>query len=218
MTPGSRRPTLPGLPAPPRLVVATANPAKAREFLALLEDVGYEVRTLRDYPGVSLPPEGEASYAENATAKARTAARASGAVAIGDDSGLEVDALGGRPGVASARYGGPGLDDPGRVRRLLAELAGATARTARFRSVLALVAPWGAEAVVEGVVEGVLTEAPRGGGGFGYDPIFLVPGVGRTFGELAASEKHGLSHRGHAVARARPILQAWAADARARTA
>jgi XTP/dITP diphosphohydrolase len=206
----ARQPRLPRLP---QLVVATANPAKAREFRALLHGLGYEIRTLADHPGVQLPAEGATSYADNARAKARTAAGATGLVALGDDSGLEVDALGGRPGVASARYGGPGLDDAERVLRLLAELAGPATRTARFRSVLALVAPWGAEALVEGVVEGVLTEAPRGGGGFGYDPIFLVPGVGRTFGELTDEEKHRLSHRGRAVARARPILQAWATEA-----
>jgi XTP/dITP diphosphohydrolase len=198
------------------MVVATANPAKAREFRALLQGLAFEIRTLEEYPGVRLPPEGPTSYAENARAKAHTAARATGLVALADDSGLEVDALAGRPGVASARYGGPGLTDAGRVQRLLTELAGATTRTARFRSVLALVAPWGAEALVEGVVEGVLTDAPRGGGGFGYDPIFLAPGVGRTFGELTGEEKHRLSHRGQAVARARPILEAWAAEAVAR--
>jgi len=197
------------------MVVATANPAKGREFRSLLQGLGYDIRTLEEYPGVRLPLEGAASYADNASAKARTAARATGLVALGDDSGLEVDALAGRPGVASARYGGPGLADAERVQRLLAELAGAPTRTARFRSVLALVAPWGAEALVEGVVEGVLTEAPRGGGGFGFDPIFLVPEVGRTFAELADGDKHRLSHRGRAVAHARPILQAWVPEARA---
>jgi XTP/dITP diphosphohydrolase len=200
----------------PRLVVATANPAKAGEFRVLLQGLDYEIRTLEAYPGLRLPPEGETSYADNAWAKARAAARASGAIALGDDSGLEAAALGERPGVASARYGGPGLDDAERVRRLLAELAGAGTRTARFRCVLALVAPWGAETLVEGVTDGVLTEAPRGEAGFGYDPIFLVPEVGRTFAELTAEEKHRLSHRGRAVSRAWPILQDWGVRARAR--
>jgi XTP/dITP diphosphohydrolase len=120
-----------------------------------------------------------------------------------------VDALGGRPGIASARYGGPGLTDPERVMRLLAELRPVTRRAARFRCALALVAPWGEEALVEGVVEGVLTDAPRGTQGFGYDPIFLVPALGRTFGELSDAEKDGLSHRARAVAAARPILARW---------
>ncbi len=193
----------------PRLVVATANPGKAAEYRALLDGLGYRIESLVDVPGVRLPQEGAAGYAENARAKAHAAARATGQVAVGDDSGLEVDALAGRPGVESARYGGPGLDDAGRIARLLAELRGATTRTARLRCVLALVAPWGAEALVEGVVEGVLTEAPRGAGGFGYDPIFLVPERGRTFAELGPAEKDRLSHRGRAVAQARPILLAW---------
>jgi XTP/dITP diphosphohydrolase len=190
--------------------VATASAGKAAEYRELLAGLPYEVRTLREYPGLALPREGAVSYAENARAKARAAGRATGAVALGDDSGLEVEALGGRPGVASARYGGPGLGDPERVSRLLAELTGVASRIARFRCVLGLAAPWGAEAIVEGVVEGVLTEAPRGSGGFGYDPVFLVPEAGRTFAEMERAEKHRLSHRGRALAAARPILLAWA--------
>jgi XTP/dITP diphosphohydrolase len=195
----------------PRLVLATANAGKVREFTRLLAGAGYGIVSLADTPGVELPPEGEVSYAENALGKARSAAAATGAVALGDDSGLEVDALGGRPGIASARYGGPGLTDPQRVTRLLAEVGRIAAPTARFRCALALVAPWGEEAVVEGVVEGVLAPAPRGRHGFGYDPIFLVPARGRTFGELSDAEKDGLSHRARAVAAARPILARWAA-------
>jgi XTP/dITP diphosphohydrolase len=192
----------------PRLVLATANAGKARELAPLLDGLGYTLLSLPE--GVRLPPEGDASYADNALGKARAAAAAASAVTVGDDSGLEVDALGGRPGVASARYGGPELTDAERVRRLLAELAAATLRGARFRCVLALVAPWGEEALVEGVVEGVLTDAPRGTQGFGYDPIFLVPALGRTFGELPANEKARLSHRARAAAAARPILTRWA--------
>lgn len=193
----------------PRLVVASANAGKVAEYRSLLDGLGYEVRDLRDYPGMTLPPEDATSYAENARAKARAAARATGSVAVGDDSGLEVDALGGRPGVASARYGSPGLTDAERVERLLAELTGAPSRTARFRCVLALAAPWGAEALVEGLVDGLLTETPRGTGGFGYDPVFLVPELGRTFAELAADEKDRVSHRARAVMRAGPILREW---------
>jgi XTP/dITP diphosphohydrolase len=198
----------------PGLVLATANAGKGRELARLLGGLGYTVRSLRDVRGVRLPPEGEASYRENALAKARTVAAATAAVALGDDSGLEVDALGGRPGVGSARYGGPGLTDAERVTRLLAELGSAPARGARFRCVLALVAPWGDEAVVEGVVEGVLTDRPRGTRGFGYDPIFLVPALGRTFGQLPDAEKDRLSHRARAAEAARPILARWAARLR----
>lgn len=193
----------------PRLVLATANAAKAGELRTLLDSLGYEIRTARDYPDLRLPPEGDQSYADNARAKARAAVAVARAVALGDDSGLEVEALGGRPGMASARYGGSGLTDAERVERLLAEVAGAPSRAALFRCVLALAAPWGEEAVVEGTVEGVLAERPRGAGGFGYDPIFVVPALGRTLAELSPADKHRLSHRGHAVAAARPILTRW---------
>jgi XTP/dITP diphosphohydrolase len=199
----------------PRLCLATANPAKAAELRALVEpDLDAEILSLLDLPGVALPPEGETSYVDNARAKARAAADATGAIALADDSGIEVDALGGRPGVASARYGGAGLTDAERVTRLLAELAGMPRRTARFRCVLAVAAPWGAEAIFEGVVEGLLTDAPRGGGGFGYDPIFFVPEIGRTFAEIPAAEKHRWSHRGRAMADARPRLREWLGRAR----
>jgi XTP/dITP diphosphohydrolase len=199
----------------PRLVLATANRAKGEELRALLADVGYAVVLLGDVAAAALPPEGTTSYAENARAKARAAMAATGAVALGDDSGLEVAALGGRPGVASARYGGAGLTDGERVRRLLAELQGVADRRARFRSVVALAAPWGAEAVAEGRVDGRLTEAPRGRGGFGYDPIFEIPALGQTFAELSPAEKDRLSHRGRAIAAAHRILAAWRARAAA---
>jgi XTP/dITP diphosphohydrolase len=195
----------------PRLLLATANAGKVRELVPLLDGLGYTVTSLRDHPGVRLPPEGETSYRDNALEKARAGARAAPtAVTLGDDSGLEVDALGGRPGVASARYGGHGLSDAERTRRLLDELGSTTVRSARFRCVLALVAPWGEEAIVEETVEGVLTDAPRGTQGFGYDPIFLIPELSRTFGELSGPEKDRLSHRARAVAAARPILARWA--------
>jgi XTP/dITP diphosphohydrolase len=196
----------------PRLVLATANAGKVRELALLLDGLGYRIVSLRDHPAVALPPEGETSYRDNALEKARAAARAvPAAVALGDDSGLEVDALGGRPGLASARYGGPGLSDAERTRRLLDELGSIAHRSARFRCVLAMIAPWGEEAAVEGTVDGVLTDAPRGTHGFGYDPIFLVPALGRTFGELSGPEKDRLSHRARAAAAARPILARWAA-------
>ena len=199
----------------PRLLLATANAGKVRELVPLLDGLGYTVTSLHDHAAVRLPPEGETSYRENALEKARAAARAvPTAVTLGDDSGLEVDALEGRPGVASARYGGAGLSDGERTRRLLGELGPTPTRGARFRCVLALVAPWGEEALVEGTVEGVLTAAPRGTRGFGYDPIFLIPALDRTLGELPEAEKDRLSHRARAVAAARPILADWAARLR----
>jgi XTP/dITP diphosphohydrolase len=183
----------------PRLVLATANAGKVRELALLLDGLGYRIASLRDHPAVALPPEGETSYRDNALEKARAAARAvPAAVALGDDSGLEVDALGGRPGLASARYGGPGLSDAERTRRLLDELGSIAHRSARFRCVLAMIAPWGEEAVVEGTVDGVLTDAPRGTHGFGYDPIFFYPPYRCTLAEVTGERKLAVAHRGHA--------------------
>jgi XTP/dITP diphosphohydrolase len=166
------------------------------------------VQALGDVPGASLPEESGDTYAANALIKARAAMRQTGALSLGDDSGLEVDALGGRPGLHSARYGGPGLDDAGRCARLLGALAGvpAAGRTARFRCVIALVDPAGGERVVEGVAEGRILESPRGAGGFGYDPLFYYPPLDRTFAELADAEKGRVSHRGRALAAARRLL------------
>ena len=180
---------------------------------ALLPGVPFRILDLGGFPGITLPPEGVSSYAGNALAKARAVAAAAGALALADDSGLEVDALGGRPGVLSARYGGEGLSDAERCEVMLRELAGVPPekRTARYRCVIALCEPAGREATAEGVVEGVLLEAPRGRGGFGYDPLFYCPPLGATFAEIPAEAKHAVSHRGRAMARARDILLAWAA-------
>ena len=192
-------------------MLATANRAKAREMTALLEGVPFRILILADFPGVSLPPEGETSYVENALGKARAVAAATGELALADDSGIEVDALGGGPGVLSARYGGPGLTDPERCEAMLREMASVPyqKRTARFRCLIAIVCPRrGRETTVEGVVEGVLLEAPRGAGGFGYDPLFFYPPLGRGFAELSAEEKNRVSHRAQACQRAREWLLA----------
>ncbi len=192
-------------------MLATANRAKAREMTALLEGVPFRILILADFPGVSLPPEGETSYAENALGKARAVASATGELALADDSGIEVDALGGGPGVLSARYGGPGLTDPERCEAMLREMASVPyqKRTARFRCLIAIVCPRRRrETTVEGVVEGVLLEAPRGAGGFGYDPLFFYPPLGRGFAELSAEEKNRVSHRAQACQRAREWLLA----------
>ena len=199
-------------PSDPLLVLATANRAKGRELAALLADLPYRIRDLSAYPGVVLPQEGESSYAENALGKARTVTIATGTLALADDSGIEVDALGGRPGVLSARYGGPDLTDPERNALMLRELERVPTerRTARYRAVIAMTGPDGREATVEGSVEGVLLQAPRGQGGFGYDPIFYYPPLGATFAEIAAEAKHAISHRGRAMALARELLRRWA--------
>lgn len=201
--------TAPGPPgARPVLVLATLNPGKARELAGLLAGLPHDLRPLAAVPGARPPEESGASYAANALLKARAAARLAGATALADDSGLEVDALGGAPGLHSARYGGPGLDDAARCARLLEALRGVPPgrRTARFRCVIAVVEPAGGEWTVEGVAEGRILEAPRGAGGFGYDPLFLYPPLGRTFAELAEAEKAAVSHRGRAAAAARRRL------------
>ncbi len=189
-------------------MLATLNRSKGRELAGLLHGIPYEIRLLADTPGARLPEETEDTYHGNALLKARAAARLTGHTALADDSGLEIDALGGEPGVRSARFGGPGLDDAARTALLLARLAqrpGAP-RSARYRCVIAIADGAGREQVVEGVVEGVIAQAPRGGGGFGYDPVFVYRPLGRTFAELTEDEKARVSHRGVAARAARALL------------
>ena len=197
------------------IVLATKNEGKARELAVLLHGVAGRVESLRAYAGVSLPPETGSSYRENALAKARAVHRALGVPSLGDDSGLEVDALAGAPGLHSARYAGEGASDLANIERLLGELAGVPPerRTARFRCVLALVrgredeTTAEDETVAEGVCEGRITDAPRGEDGFGYDPIFIPEGHLMTFAELPATEKNALGHRARAAASLRRALR-----------
>jgi XTP/dITP diphosphohydrolase len=188
-----------------RLVLASANPDKAREIAALLSSAARDVELLPRPPEVPDVVEDGATLRDNARLKARALAAATGEAAVADDTGLEVDALGGAPGVFSARYSGEGATYESNVAKLLSELArvGATGadRRARFRTVALVAWPDGAEVAAEGVVEGVIAEEPRGSAGFGYDPVFvpLGPGTdGRTFAELSADEKAAVSHRGRA--------------------
>lgn len=196
------------------LVLATANRAKARELRALLDGIPYRVLDLTDFPSLTLPPEGQESYGANALLKSRAVATATGMLALADDSGIEVDALGGRPGVLSARYGGEGLSDEERCVEMLRELREVPPerRTARYRCVVALSAPEGPEMTAEGVVDGMLLDAPRGSGGFGYDPLFYYPALGATFAQISPEAKHAVSHRGRAMAEARRILLEWAGE------
>jgi XTP/dITP diphosphohydrolase len=199
------------------LVVATSNRGKLREFEDLLRDpaissgLDFELRSLAEAGDVELPPEGD-DYLANAVAKARTAAVALGHPALADDSGLEVAGLGGAPGPHSARYGGPDLDDAGRVRHLLARLDASSARdrTARFVCIAALALPDGEVSVARGICSGRIAAAPAGVGGFGYDPIFEVEAegiaAGTTMAELSAERKQALSHRGAALRALAPAL------------
>lgn len=190
------------------LVLATANPGKLREFRHLLAGLPLRIVGLADV-GLAPPPETGASFAENAALKARAAALGSGLPALADDSGLEVEALGGAPGVHSARYAGEGADDEANRRRLSRELATVPERerAGRFRCALALARPDGDVEVVEGRCEGIMVAEPRGTGGFGYDPLFLLPERGLTMAELSPAEKNAVSHRARAVERALPLLR-----------
>ena len=193
----------------PRLLIATNNPGKATELRALLKGSGWDIVTPRDI-GLELEvSESGRDYAENAKIKAAGFAKASGLVALADDSGLEVDALGGEPGHLSARYAGPGADDTQRYARLLERLRGVPPekRSARFRCLIAVARPTGETELFEGECRGVVAEAPRGETGFGYDPIFYLPERGRTLAELPLSEKNAVSHRGAAARKARPFLE-----------
>ena len=184
----------------PRLVIATGNAGKLREIRTLLEPTGWQALSLSE-AGIDHAEviETGRSYLENGVAKAVAVARVSGLPTLADDSGLEVDALGGRPGVTSARYGGPTLTDHERSARLLRELAGVprARRRARFRALVVLALPGGERHVREGVLEGRITEAPRGDNGFGYDPVFEIAD-GRTLAEMG-EEKQQIGHRSHAL-------------------
>ncbi|MBN2705230.1 MAG: XTP/dITP diphosphatase [Deltaproteobacteria bacterium] len=185
-----------------RLVLATANQGKKRELQALLAGSGVEVHSLADYPGLVLPAEDGVTFQENARLKAAAVAAAVGAWALSDDSGLEVDFLAGAPGVRSARYAGLEADDQANNRRLLAALSGvpAAGRGAAFVCVLALISPDGDEFFFSGRCRGRIASQARGGGGFGYDPVFLAePDFRRTMAELEAGEKNRISHRGRAL-------------------
>ncbi|MEX2246635.1 MAG: XTP/dITP diphosphatase [Dehalococcoidia bacterium] len=201
----------------PRLVIATNNAGKLREFERLLEGCGFQLVTPRQLGVTFEPTETGSTFSANAILKAREAARLTGLPALADDSGLEVDELGGRPGIFSARYAGgdstdPSLSDEDRVRIVLEEMEGVPSgdRTARFRCVIAIATPAGDARIVEGVFEGRIAHDPRGENGFGYDPIFIVPELGLTSAELTPAEKDALSHRGKAAVRAREILRQMA--------
>ena len=198
------------------LVVATGNQGKRAEFSRLLAGIPAMVADLSlAGPGYQAPPEDGETYADNARIKARAAAAATGCLALADDSGIEVAALGGRPGVHSARYGGPGLDDAGRVDHLLAALAQVpmAARDAEFVAHLAVAAPSGEiVAQSEARLAGRVALVPIGALGFGYDPIFIVPSIGETMAELAPAAKDVLSHRGRACALLVPQLRGLLLD------
>ncbi len=195
----------------PRLLLATNNAGKVAEFRQLLAGCGWELVTPAELGLTIEVEETGQTYAENATLKAVEYARAGGLVTLADDSGLEVDAMDGRPGVLSARYAGADRTDQERVQAMLQELAGVPddERTARFRCVIAITDATGRVELVDGTVEGRIGHEPRGENGFGYDPIFLLPDRGMTTAELPPDEKNAISHRAVAAQKARTVLERW---------
>ncbi len=194
-----------------KLVLATRNRGKIKEFLELLKGLDIDILTLDDFPHVELPPETGGSFKENALLKARTVAPGTGLPALSDDSGLEVQGLGGRPGIRSSRYAGDNATDEENIKKLLGELkrfpAGSPERRARFRCVIALVTPEGREKTFEGTLEGVIALKPSGSRGFGYDPVFYIPEEKRTAAELTPEEKNRISHRAKALGKLKKWLE-----------
>jgi XTP/dITP diphosphohydrolase len=191
------------------LLIATGNRGKVAEFRSLLAALPLRLRSLAEFPGTLEVEETGLTFSDNAVLKASAYARGTGLWTLADDSGLEVDALGGAPGVLSARYGGVGADDALRIERLLGELTGfhGEERRARFTCVIAIADPEGQVVNLStGKCEGLIADAPRGANGFGYDPIFVPYGFDRTFGELSPEIKQGISHRALALEAARSFL------------
>jgi XTP/dITP diphosphohydrolase len=203
-----------------RLVVASHNQAKTAEIAQILADEGldFEVVSLVDFPEIALPPETGATFAANAAAKAEHAAQHTHLPAIADDSGLEIEALGGEPGIHSARYAGEGASDEDLCRKVLGLMAEVPdhRRRARFRCAAAYAEPEGEEMLAEGTCPGRIAREPSGSGGFGYDPVFIPDGYTLTMAHLTPHQKHRISHRGRAfrllAQMIREHLEARAAD------
>jgi XTP/dITP diphosphohydrolase len=188
-------------PMTKRVIIATKNRGKAKEFQHMFAPYGYEVQTLLDLPHIEDVEETGVTFEENAILKAETVASELGALVIADDSGLAIDALEGRPGVYSARYAGEEKSDEANMAKVLEELESVeeSDRTARFHCVLAIAGPDMETKTVTGSCEGMILREKRGTNGFGYDPIFFVPSLGKTMAELTQDEKSQISHRGHAL-------------------
>ncbi len=192
-----------------KFVLASHNPGKLKEMQEVLGQLGVEV-ILQSQLGIQVDVEETGTtFAENALLKAQAVCAASGLPAISDDSGLCVDALNGAPGVYTARYGGEGLTDEQRYRLLLRNLQGLTPRTCHFETAIACVFPDGTVLTAEGRCDGTVAYAPMGTDGFGYDPIFWVPGLKKTFAQLSPEEKNAISHRGNALRAFGTVLEGY---------
>lgn len=192
-----------------KLVLATNNQGKVNELAELLKDLNVMILSLKDFPDIPEVIEDGETFAENALIKASAVCRATGILTLADDSGLEVDALNGAPGVYSARFAGPQKNDADNNQKLLSLLVEIPEekRTARFRCSIALMTPEGMEKVFEGTCEGYIGQELRGKQGFGYDPLFYLPEFGKTFAELDLNIKNNISHRGKAFSKAVEYLQ-----------
>lgn len=184
---------------PITLVIATRNRAKSSEIRALLKDFPVEIKDVADFGPIPEPIEDGLTFEENAYKKALFTARVLGLPALADDSGLEVEALAGAPGVRSARYAGDDATDADNNRKLLQAMEGQSNRKARFVCVLSLAVPMGPALTYEATCDGEITTEPRGSFGFGYDPVFFYPPMGKTFAEMSPEEKAQVSHRGRAL-------------------
>lgn len=191
-----------------RVVIATQNSGKLKEFQAMLGPLGVEIESMADYPHIPDVVEDGETFSDNAVKKARAVAGATGEITLADDSGLEVDCLGGAPGVYSARFAGEDKDDRANNEKLLRLLEGVPPekRNARFRCVVAVALPEGPVYTAEGSCEGVIGLRPAGEGGFGYDPLFIVQELGKTFAQLDMDIKNSISHRGKAFNMAGEII------------
>lgn len=193
------------------MIIATGNVGKAKEFEALFAKKGYTIQTLKDFPELKDVEETGETFEENARLKAETIADQLNTIVLADDSGLKVDALGGQPGVYSARYAGEEKDDAANNAKLLSELAELPEeeRTAQFHCTLALAHPKKETLVIEGEVEGLILAVPRGENGFGYDPLFYVPEQKKTMAELSSEKKNAISHRAVAIQKLSDGLDTW---------
>lgn len=192
-----------------KLLLATSNPGKIREYRFLLSNLGYQIVTLAEQGITKAAVESGTSYEQNAQMKATTYAKLSQLITLADDSGLEVDALNGKPGIRSARFAAKDATDADRVRVLLARLNDIPweKRTARFKCVIAIATPKGELELCHGECYGMITFEPKGENGFGYDPVFYLPDIGKTMAELPLEVKNQLSHRARASQRARQVLK-----------
>lgn len=181
------------------LVLATRNTGKVLEFREMLKDYPVEIRCLADFGPIPEVEEDGETFDDNAYKKALFTAKVLGLPAISDDSGLAVEALGGAPGVHSARYAGPACNDQDNINKLLAEMQGEKNRHAAFHCVISIAVPSGPALTYEGSCQGVITEERQGEGGFGYDPVFFCPELGKTFAQASIEEKNRISHRGKAL-------------------